>query len=175
MSHLITRRLALTVLGTALAGAALADLPDDQRARSASPESLSGSPPTHPGFKLKAASLACTNSMSKAGYLYTVKLLTQGPFTAGFGLQVRLTAVSPSNVVGSWPLPVANLPGIQTTHLPPGGVALVAGQAYKMEVLFGNPSQPWPPFTQMLTAPSCGKVVGPGGPVGKDLNTMPQF
>lgn len=175
MSNLITRRLALTVLGTALAGVALADLPDDSRERSASPESLSGSPPTHPGFKLKAASLVCVNGMSKAGYLHTVKLITNGPFTAGYGLQVRLTAVSPLNVVGTWPLPVANLQGIKTTHLPPGGVALAAGQTYNMEVLFGNFSQPWPQYTQALAAPLCGKVVGPGGPVGEDRNTMPQF
>ena len=155
----ITRRSLLALGAVALSGTTQANLPDDavEPSAPAARQVQGPRPPKTPGFALERADLVCTNSMGPGGYLYRLKLLTNGPFTPGFNLAVRLRQLPSQAVVGTWPLAGTPPPGWTTTFQPPGGVVLTGGQSYRFEVLYGTPQQVWAPFTRVLTAPVCGK------------------
>lgn len=162
-----TRRALLALSIGVLAGAAQADLPDDRaepdlRLAPARPPS-----PRTPGFALERADLVCTKSMGHGGYLYRLNLMTNGPFTPGFNLAVRLRKLPSLAVVGTWPLVGTPPPGWTTTVQIPPGVVLTGGQSYRLEVLYGTPHQVFAPFTRVLTAPVCGKWMP--DPKGADI------
>lgn len=160
-----TRRDLLALGICALAGAAQAQLPDDRVEPDAR---ISPHRPDHPGFALERADLVCTNSMGRGGYLYRVTLMTNGPFTPGFNLALRLRQLPSQTVVGTWPLVGSPPPGWSTTVQVPSGVVLTGGQSYRLEVLYGTPHKVWAPFTRDLTAPVCGKWMP--DPKGADLS-----
>lgn len=163
----ITRRAVLALSIGALAGAAQAELPDDRIEPNARAIPHAPRTPRNPGFALERAELVCTNSMGPGGYIYRVKLMTNGPFTPGFNLALRLRLLPSQTVVGTWPLAGTPPPGWSTTFQPPSGVVLTGGQSYRLEVLYGTPQQVWTPFNRVLTAPVCSKSMP--DPKGADI------
>lgn len=147
-------RLALALLCCATAASAFAGLPDDLAGPPVPNDPRAERPqprPKGPGFQLEHIELVCVNAMSRAGYLYSLKTFTQGPFSAGLGLQWRIVGK------GTWPLPVNNQQGSQVTYLPPGNVALTGGQIYQTELLLGSPPTVFAPYSRTLVAPVCGR------------------